>query len=629
MEYGDLVDVYRRLEATASTVEKTLVLARAFVDADDDHLPIVVKLVRGKLFAAWRPDDLGVSSALTLRAVAKATGVDEATIEERWRETGDLGDAAAWATSERRQRTLVSPTLDVRTVHDALRALADYEGAGSQERRIDAVARLVSEADGPDEARYVVRTALGHMRLGVGSGTVRDAVAEAFLVDGDRDVPDAPDADDPTLRASEAAVAAVERAYQVTNDYRVVATTARDEGTDGLRALDVEPFRPIRAMLARKADGLAAAVADVADRPGDVLAEYKYDGARMQVHVDGDEVRLFTRRLEDVTDQFPEVVAAVESGVRAGAAVVDGEAVGYDPDTGRPVPFQEFSRRIKRKYDVADLAESIPTTFHAFDLLYVDGDSLLDDPLRDRLDRLDDVLTGDPGRIERAARRRVDDTPADGVAGDGGSNADRDREGDGNGDADPDGDADRDRDPGSAVDDACLAPVRDLYDAALDAGHEGLMVKNLAAAYQPGRRVGYAMKLKPVMEPLDLVVTRAQWSEGRRSDFLGRLFLGAYDPEADAFREVGRLSTGYTDEELAALTDRLTPLVVASEGRRVDLRPEVVVGVEYEEIQSSTEYDSGFALRFPRFLGVREDLAPAEADTVARVRELYDAQSSP
>lgn len=641
MEYAALVDVYRRLEATDSNLAKTAILADAFAAADDEHLPLLVTLVRGRAFAAWEPDELGVSSSLTTRAVSRATGVDGATIEDWWRETGDLGDAAARAVEGAPQRTLVSPELDVRTVHGTLRELADYEGEGSQGRRVDAVAGLVSAAD-PDAARYVVRTVLGHLRVGVGDGTVRDAIAAAFLSDpdgsggwdsggssegtGDADGEGGPgDGSDPRVSPPDEAVAAVERAFQVTNDYRVVARTARDEGLAGLEALDVELFRPVRAMLAEKADGLAAAVRDVADRPADVLVEYKYDGARLSVHVDGDEVRLFTRRQADVTAQFPDVVAAVEAGVDAGTAIVDGEVVGYDPATGRPVPFQEFSRRIEREHDVEATAEEVPVVYHAFDLLYVDGESLLDAPLRDRLAELEDVLAPVPGRIERAEARRV--AGGEEAADDGEEAADEalldPGAPDADGDAADEGALDTD---GDAADEAVLAGCRAFYEAALSAGHEGVMAKNLAATHQPGRRVGSMAKVKPVMEPLDLAVVGAQWSEGRRSEFLGRLFLGAYDPDADAFRDVGRLSTGYTDEELRALTDRLEPLIVDRDGRRLDLRPEVVLGVEYEAIQRSPEYDSGYALRFPRFLGVREDLAPEDADTVERVERLFESQ---
>ena len=572
MEYTLLVEVYDDLAATDSTTEKRDVLAAAFADAGE-LLSRLVTLVRGRLSPAYDRTELGVSSSLTLDAVCRATGARESAVRDRWKETGDLGDAAAWAVANASQQTLVSSTLTVQRVHDTLRELATYEGSGSQDRKVDALAGLLADADA-NEARYVVRTALGHLRIGVGEGTIRDAIAHAFL-DG-----------------SEAAVAAVERAFQVTTDFRAVAATARDEGRAGLEALDVELFRPVQAMLAEKADSLPTAVTDAAS-DGRAVCEYKYDGVRVQIHVEGDDVRLFTRRLEDVTAQFPDVVRAVDRGVGADRAVLDGELVGYTPDTvatdaRTPVAFQRLSQRIKRESDVEAMARDVPVVVHLFDCL-ADDETLLASPLSDRIDRLDaafDPVDPDPDAatagLERARSTRV-------TTGD-------------------------------------LAPAETLYRDALDAGHEGLMVKNPDAAYQPGRRVGRLLKLKPTMEPLDLVVTRATYSEGRRSEWLGRLYLGCYAPSSGGFREVGRLSTGYTDEELAALTDRLEALVTARDGRDVELRPEVVLEVEYEEIQESSAYDSGYALRFPRFLGVREDAAPTDADTLERVEALYDTQ---
>ena len=572
MEYVALVDVYDRLAATDSNNEKRDILAAAFAEAGE-MLPRLVTLVRGRLSPAYDRTDLGVSSSLTLEAVLRATGAPEDVVRERWRETGDLGDAAAWAVTNGRQQTLVSSTLTVERVHDDLRELATYEGAGSQDRRVETLAGLVADADA-NEARYVVRTALGHMRVGVGEGTIRDATAHAFL-DGSTD-----------------AVDAVERAFQVTTDFRVVAETAREEGQAGLDALDVELFRPVQVMLAEKADSLGAGVSDAAS-DGRALCEYKYDGIRVQVHVRGDDVRLFTRRLEEVTEQFPDVVRGVRAAVGADRAVLDGELVGYEPDTVAtddrdPVAFQEFSRRVKRESDVEAMARAVPTVLHLFDRL-AGGETLLERPLSERLERLEaafEAVAPEP-EAPRAGVERARSTWA------------------------------TSDDPG---------PAEALYREALDAGHEGLMMKNPDADYQPGRRVGRLLKVKPTMEPLDLVVTRATYSEGRRSEWLGRLYLGCYEPSADAFREVGRLSTGYTDEELAALTDRLEDLVVARDGRDVDLRPEVVLAVEYEEVQASAEYDSGYALRFPRFLGVREDLDPTDADTVGRVGDLYRSQ---
>ncbi len=552
VQYGELTAVYDRLEATASTLEKTEILAETFADAGD-LLPELSLLARGRLFAAWEPDELGVSSSLTVEAIATASGLPDERIEEWWREEGDLGDAAALAVENRVQATLVSDSLDVREVYETLRGLADHEGAGSQDRRVGEIAGLLGDSD-PDEARYIVRTTVGAMRLGVGEGTIRDALAAAFL-DGEED-----------------AARAVERAYEVTNDFRTVSETAREAGREGLGELEIELFRPIKAMLARKADGLEDALGGT-ERP---VVEYKYDGMRTKIHVREGEVRLFTRRLEDVTAQFPDVVGAVEKEVGSDRAIIEAEVVGYD--NGTPIPFQEFSKRIKRKEEITELAERYPVTVHAFDLLYDDG-SLLESPLVERLDRLTEVLEPE-GTVRRAENVRPDS----------------------------------------------LEAAKTFYEDALAAGQEGVVVKNPEAPYRPGSRVGYMRKVKPTMERLDLVVVGAKWSEGRKSDWLGRLRLACFDDERGELREVGRLFSGLTDDELREITAKLEPLVESAEGRAVTVRPEVVIEVEYEEIQASETYDSGYALRFPRFSGFREDLGPEDADGFERVRELYDDQ---
>ncbi|MFB6082490.1 MAG: ATP-dependent DNA ligase [Halanaeroarchaeum sp.] len=560
MEYGELVAVYDALADTQSTLEKRAILADCFADVAPERLGTVLKLVRGTVFAPWESGDLGVSTSLAREAVAKATGIDEETIEEWWREAGDLGSAAGRAVERRTQRTLRTDPLTVDRVYETLRAVATYEGEGSQARRIDAIAGLVSDAD-PDEATYVIRTVVGAMRLGVGEGIVRDALADALL-DG-----------------SEAAVDAVQRAYEVTNDFAVVAETARAEGMAGLATLDVEVFRPVKPMLAHKAADLASALAELGDADGTVLLEAKYDGIRAKLHRRDDEIRVFTRRLEDVTRQFPDAVTAVDDGIDADSFIVEAEVVAYDPETGLPVPFQRLSQRVKRTEDIEAMAEAVPVTLHCFDLLSLDGRSRLDDPLRERIDALESVLDPHPERIERAENRRTAD----------------------------------------------LDEAEAFYEDVLGDGHEGLMVKNLDATYQPGARVGYQLKVKPTMEPLDLVVTRAKWSEGRKSDYLGRPYLACRDPDG-GFHEVGRMHTGFTDEQLERFTDLVEPLIQSVEGREARLRPEVVLTVEYEEIQASPTYDSGFALRFPRLSRIREDLSPADADTCERVRRLYEEQ---
>ena len=560
MEYSVLVERYEALDATDADTALIEEVADTLSAAEPETLETIVTLLQGRAFVAWDDRDLGVSSSLTRTAIAKATGHEEAQIEDWWRETGDLGSAAARAVENDRQASLFGQTLTVERVQETLEAVAGYEGAGSQERKVDAIAGLLSDAD-PATAKYVVRTVLGHLRIGVGEGVIRDAIAAAFLSGSKEDI------------------AAVEWAYQVTNNYRVVADTARTAGREGLAALEVSVGRPIDVMLAEKAESIKDAIDRVAEEPAAVLGEYKYDGVRAQVHVDGDEVQVFTRRLTDVTEQFPDVVEAVAASVDADQAILEGEIVASHPETGEMVPFQTLSKRIKRTHDVAAAVESIPVTLYLFDAIYV-GESLLAAPLEERLEALDAVVAEQPGEIEHAANRHSGERAA--LAG--------------------------------------------FYEEALEAGQEGIMVKNREASYQPGSRVGYMMKVKPTLETLDLVVVRATYSEGRRSNNLGRLYLACREPEIGEFREIGRLSTGFTDEELATVTERLEPLIVETDGRDVTLDPEVVLEVEFEELQTSPEYDSGYALRFPRFVGFREDLSPADADTLDRVESLYESQ---
>jgi DNA ligase 1 len=331
-------------------------------------------------------------------------------------------------------------------------------------------------------------------------------------------------------------------------------------------------------MLAQKAENVEDAL-EAIERP---LVEYKYDGMRVKIHKQDDEIRVFTRRLEDVTAQFPDIVAAVHEAVSADTAIIEAEVVGYNSDTGSPIPFQEFSKRIKRKTDIEAMVAEYPVTVYVFDLLYHADDSLLDTPLSERIERLETLIPRDEGPIQRATNRRL----------------------------------------------PSVEETTSFYRDSLAAGQEGLMVKNLDAAYQPGSRVGYMLKVKPMTEPLDLVIVRAKWSEGRKSDWLGRLRLACWDAEREELREVGRMFSGLTDAELREITTKLEPLIQSVDGRTAYLRPEVVIKVEYEEIQQSTKYDSGYALRFPRFGGFRDDLGPEDADRLERVKRLYEEQWS-
>jgi DNA ligase-1 len=518
------------------------------LSAAGGDLTVVARFVQGEVVPARESTTLDVGPTLCYEAIARAAGpnVSANDVEARLADRGDVGEVAA-SYDLGGQRGLAAfaggaDPLSVGEVERRLREVAGAAGDGSRDRKVETLFGLFTRA-GDDEARYLARLVLGEMRIGVGSGSVRDAVAAAF------DVP----------------AGAVERAMQVTNDVGMVAERAREEGLEGLEAMGLEVGRPVAAMLAQ-----AGTAEDALGEWEAVAVDTKYDGARVQVHYDGDSVRLFSRNLEEVTGALPEVVERV-SGEVADPAILDGEVVAVDDDGG-PLPFQEVLRRFRRKHDVAAAREAVSVELHPFDCLHADGEDLLDAPLSVRHDRLRQVVEG--------------------------------------------------VDPLTTTDDADR--VAAVEAAALEAGHEGIMLKNPDSPYTPGSRGRNWLKRKPDVETLDLVVTGAEWGEGRRASLLGTFLLSARDGE-ESYATIGKVATGITDEDLDRLTDLLEPHVVGQDGQDLDVRPAVVFEVGYEEIQASPTYSSGYALRFPRFVGVREDLDPGEADSIARIERLAEA----
>ncbi|WP_424019027.1 ATP-dependent DNA ligase LigA [Halorientalis pallida] len=551
MEFAVFAERADEIEATAADLEIVSLVRDLFALATDD-LDTVARFVQGRVFPAHESTTLDIGPSLCYTAIARAAGhnVSAEDVESRVAAVGDVGDVAAEYDFGGQQGLGAfgdgggQAGLTVAEVESELRDLAAAAGSGSQDRKLDLLFGLFNRCE-PAEARYLARIVLSEMRIGVGEGTVRDAIVEAF------DVP----------------VDAVERALQVTNDYGLVATVARDEGESGLADLHLEVGRPVQAMLAQ-----AGTVTNAVDAWERVAVETKYDGARVQVHYDGDSVSLFSRNMEDVTDPLPEVVAFVEENL-AVPAILDGEVVAVD-DAGDPLPFQEVLRRFRRKHDVAKAREEVEVQLWAFDCLHADGEDMLDTPLVERHDRLTDIL--DAG----VSTPTVTDDP-DEIAG--------------------------------------------IEADALDAGHEGIMLKDAESTYSPGRRGKEWLKRKPDVETLDCVVTGAEWGEGRRAEFLGTFELSVR-AGPDDLETIGKVATGITDEELADLTDLLEPHVLSEDGKDVTIDPAVVFEVGYEEIQTSPTYSSGYALRFPRYLGVREDKDPESADTLERVERLADGE---
>ncbi|WP_410764585.1 ATP-dependent DNA ligase LigA [Haloferax sp. DFSO60] len=580
MEFAEFADRVAEIEAESADLGTVSLLASLFSDSETD-LETVVRFVQGRVFPAWDSTTLDIGPRLCHEALARAAGpnVSADDVEDKLAELGEIGAVAA-SYDFGGQRGLAAfgaggqDGLTVAELDSELRDLAAVSGAGSEDTKLKILYGLFNRTD-PDEARYLARLVLSEMRIGVGEGSVRDAIAEAFLVDSDdaaaiRD----DDEDDEAVAAArerrDGHIATVARALQVSNDYGMVAALARDEGADGLRSVHLEVGRPVQAMLAQ-----AGTAADALEAWETVGVETKFDGARVQVHRDDEgTVSLYSRNMEDVTDALPEVVEYVEEAVDS-PAILDGEVVALDDD-GEPLPFQEILKRFRRKHDVAKMRDEIRVELRAFDCLHAMGEDLLNEPLTTRHEHLADVL-GDDSK---------------------------------------------------AVSDLLLSDDADeiaAYEAdALEMGHEGIMLKNPDASYSPGDRGKNWLKRKPDVETLDLVVTGAEWGEGRRAKFLGTFLLSARND--GEYETLGKVATGITDDQLVELTELLEPEIERESGKEVDIRPSVVFEVGYEEIQESPTYSSGYALRFPRFISVREDKTAETADSLERVERLAESQ---
>jgi DNA ligase-1 len=546
----------QKVEAVSGSLEKIDLVAAFLAGLEEAELSVACSYVMGTLFPPSLDLVMGVGPSILYEALAKACGCPAEQISEMLRATGDPGLVAAGIVEKRRPIGFAAfqeiEPLSIADVYDRFVAIARASGKRSQDVKIKNLQFLFSQA-GSLEARYIARLAIEDMRIGIGEGGVRDAIARAFAAHG-------------------ANVENVERAYNLTNDMGLVAVAAR-QGT--LADLSVMINHPIKMMLAQLGESIASALGEI----GTAAIEWKYDGARVQIHKEGDKVAIFSRRMENVTASLPEIVLAARQ-ITAKSAILDGEAVAIGKD-GRPMAFQEILKRFRRKYNVEKLAAQIPLRLFLFDLIYLDGQSVIHLTLSERRALLEKITRQNPASFALLADQVLSDS---------------------------------------------VEAAKEIYRQALNAGHEGLILKNPASVYAPGKRGKNWLKIKPVMETLDLVVIGAKWGEGRRASFLGSYRLGCRDTATGNILDMGFVATGLTDESLAELTDMFRELILREKGMEVEIKPAVIFEVAYEEIQRSPNYSSGYALRFPRMVAVRDDKSLEEADSLERVVSLYKGQ---
>ncbi|MFQ6074246.1 MAG: ATP-dependent DNA ligase, partial [Candidatus Bathyarchaeia archaeon] len=489
MRYSLLADAYEKIEATTKRLEMTDYLVDLLKKTPSEIIDKVVYLTQGKLYPDFSGIEIGVAEKLAIRAVARATGRTEKEIQEELGKTGDLGETTLKFLKSKLQAQLFHEPLTVETVFDTLDKMAKSAGAGSMEQKISYLAGLLANAT-PKEAKYIVRTVTGALRLGIADMTVLDALAIAY-------------------GGGKEAREALERAYNISSDLGRVAKTVVEKGLEGVKRFQVSIGEPVRPMLAER---LGSPDEILEKLGGKCIAEFKYDGERIQAHKKGNKVILFSRRLENITEQYPDAVELFRKHTEARDAIVEAEVVAIDPDTGEMRPFQELMHR-RRKYGIQKAIEEYPVSLFMFDALYVDGKDLTLKPYPVRHKALEEIIQ--PSERVRVAEYLIVDNPEE---------------------------------------------LERFFEKAVESGCEGLMCKSLNpdAVYQAGARgwlwIKYKRDYKSEMtDTVDLVVVGAFHGRGKRGGTYGALLLAAYDPDEDVFKTVTKCGTGFTDEDLAKL----------------------------------------------------------------------------
>lgn len=586
----DLADLFNKLEGQTSRTVITSMVVDLFKKCPVDYVDKVVYLMQGVLYPDWFGNpELGVGEKLLIKAIALATHCRESEVEKLYKQLGDLGKTVEKlkADYERKSKQLsVLPIgvsqrtagLNIIDVYNKLLKIALAQGEGSKDIKIRILAGLLSEAK-PTEAKFIVKFVEGALRLGIGEATIMDALAIAYA-------------------GGIHARPIIERAYNLRPDLGEVARVLATSGVEQLKDLKPKVGVPIRPMLAERLSDPR----EIIGKTGECFVEYKYDGERAQIHRSGDNVIIFSRRLENITHQYPDVVELAKKNIKASEAIVEGEIVAYDPDTNELKPFQELMRR-KRKHDIHIALKEVPVKVFLFDLLYVDGEDYTVKPLPLRRSKLEEIVVQDD--LFRIAGYIKTKDPEE---------------------------------------------FEKFFLKAIEEGAEGVMAKALhgKAIYQAGTRGWLWIKYKrdyksEMVDTVDLVVVGAFYGRGRRGGKFGTLLMASYNPERNVFETVCKVGTGFKDEDLEKMDDLLKPYVimdkpvnvVANVTPDVWVKPALVAEVIGAELTLSPLHTCGLnavkpgvgiSIRFPRFIRWRSDKGPEDATTTQEIIEMYSRQ---
>ena len=551
MRYYELIRVYNEIRSKSGRLDKVEIISKFIKNLKDDELKEIIYLLQGKVFADNDSRKTGVNEKIVIKALSIISGENEKEIENIWSKKGDLGEISEELINKKKQSALFEKKLDVEKVVNNIKKLSESIGDGAVNRKLQLINELLSNCNG-EEAKYITRTLLENMRIGIQDGVIRDSIAQAF----DKKVED------------------IQKANDLLNDYGEVAIKAKN---NDLENIDLKIGKPVKVMLAVIFTSVEESFEALGEK---VQVEEKLDGFRVIIHKDKN-VKLFTRNLEDVTNQFPDVVGVIKD-IKEDKFILDSEVVGYDKKTGKYLPFQNISIRIKRKYDIEKMQEEYPVEINVFDILYYKK-NLMDTKLKERREVLEKIIKEKKGKI-KLTKKIISENKKE---------------------------------------------IEKFFENALKNGREGIMIKNLDSLYKPGRYVNGWGKLKKILEPLDLVIVKAEYGTGKRAGSLTSFTLSCKDK--DNYLEVGKVSTGVKekDDELtyAELTKLLKPLIIREHEKMIDVKPKIILEIGYEEIQKSSAYTSGYALRFPRVLRLRNDKDLNEINTIKDVEKIYNSQT--
>ena len=579
MEFSTLAEIFQRMEKTSKRIELTDILVELLKKTPKEILPNVVYLLQGIIRPNFEGVELGIAEKLAIRAISKSSGLSIKKIEDDYREGGDLGLTASNILKLKTQTTFTVEKITVERVYDTLFKIAKLEGKGSQDLKMKYISSMLNDAT-PVEAKFVMKILLGTLRLGVAENTVMDALAIAFT--GKKENKEE-----------------IENAYNVSSDLGKVSLVVATDGIEEIKKFKISLFSPIRPMLADRVKSEAEAIKKM---PQLFAAEYKLDGERVQIHKQMNKIILFSRRLENITQYYPDIIENIGKSINVDEGIFEAEIVPINENTGEFLPFQELMHR-RRKYKLEKAVLQYPITVNFFDVLYFDDRNCLNLEYTKRREILEKVVKEDnfSKLIPMLLVKNENE-------------------------------------------------IEDFLENSINSGCEGLMLKTPNAGYRAGARGSNWLKLKreyrnELGDSLDLIVIGAYFGRGRRTGLYGTLLLGTYNPENDTFPSICKVGTGFTDESLDQLYQILSNKVILKKNSRVVsemeadvwLEPELVLEVVASEITLSPIHktglnlvrkNNGFALRFPKFTGkIRYEKAVEDASTHDEVLALYKNQS--